>query len=376
MNPRVLHAADYGVPQSRERVFFIGIKKSALNKSALEQLEKENISEKYNPYPKPTHAYTTDGENLKRHVDLKELFENIEEPEKSKDLSQQFYSKAKFMGKHCQGQIEIKPDGISPTIRAEHHGNIEFRRLSKKNGGILTEELLEGLKERRLTPRECALIQTFPPDYEFVIANKQGRKGSYLVSPSKAYKVIGNAVPPLLAYNLAKRIEDVWDLYFKKIMVVSVNSEPLKSEFNILLNSTIEELNAHAKKSPKKIEQLRGNKLEPYVRDVMTDLAVGSQFENSIELIGGQKFPDIVAKKFYGIEVKTTTQNHWKTTGNSVLESTRVDDVERIFMLFGKLGKPIEFRCRAYEECLFGSCCYTFAKIFNRYELGKRKNDF
>lgn len=84
----------------------------------------------------------------------------------------------------------------------------------------------------------------------------------------------------------------------------------------------------------------------------MIDLAVGSKFENSIELIGGQKFPDIVAKKFYGIEVKTTTQNHWKTTGNSVLESTRVEDVERIFMLFGKLGKPIEFRCRAYEECL------------------------
>lgn len=216
LKPRVLHAADYGVPQSRERVFFIGIKKSALKKSALEQLEKEIISEKYNPYPKPTHAYTTDRKDLKRHVDLKELFENIVEPEKSKDLSHKFYSKAKFMGKHCQGQIEIKPTGISPTIRAEHHGNIEFRRLSKKNGGVLNEELSEGLKERRLTPRECALIQTFPPNYEFVIENKHGRKGSYLVSPSKAYKVIGNAVPPLLAYNLAKRIENVWDLYFKK----------------------------------------------------------------------------------------------------------------------------------------------------------------
>ena len=216
LNPRVLHAADYGVPQSRERVFFIGIKKSALKKSTLEHLEKETISDKYNPYPKPTHAYTIDGEDLKRHVDLKELFANLQEPEKSKDLSQQFYSKAKYMGKHCQGQIEIKLDGISPTIRAEHHGNIEFRRLSKKNGGVLTKELSKGLKERRLTPRECALIQTFPPDYEFVIPSKQGRKGSYLVSPSKAYKVIGNAVPPLLAYNIAKRIENVWDLYFKK----------------------------------------------------------------------------------------------------------------------------------------------------------------
>lgn len=135
-------------------------------------------------------------------------------------------------------------------------------------------------------------------------------------------------------------------------MVVSVNSEPSKNEFSLLLNSTIEELNTHAKKSPKKIEQLRGHKLEPYVGAVMTELAVGTAFENSIEVIGGQKFPDIIAKKFYGIEVKTTTQNHWKTTGNSVLESTRVDDVERIFMLFGKLGKPIEFKCRAYEECL------------------------
>jgi hypothetical protein len=84
----------------------------------------------------------------------------------------------------------------------------------------------------------------------------------------------------------------------------------------------------------------------------MTDLAIGTAFENSIELIGGQKFPDIVAKKYYGIEVKTTTQNHWKTTGNSVLESTRVEDVERIFMLFAKLASPIEFRCRPYEECL------------------------
>ena len=34
-------------------------------------------------------------------------------------------------------------------------------------------------------------------------------------------------------------------------MVVSVNSEPHKNEFNALLNSTIIELNSHAKKSPK-----------------------------------------------------------------------------------------------------------------------------
>lgn len=216
LDPQVLHSADYGVPQSRERVIFIGIKKSALTETALYELQKKVISDKYNPYPQPTHAYSSAGENLKPFVQLKEVFKCLEEPENSNDLSQKAYSKAKFMGKHCQGQTEIKLSNISPTIRAEHHGNIEFRRLSKENGGLHDDELRKGLKERRLTVRECALIQTFPPDYEFVIENKNGRKGSFLVSPSQAYKIIGNAVPPLLSYNLATRIEEVWDLYFRK----------------------------------------------------------------------------------------------------------------------------------------------------------------
>lgn len=216
LDPQVLHSADFGVPQSRERVIFIGIKKSALNEIALKELKKKNISDQFNPYPKPTHAYSSAGENLKPFVQLKEVFKNLEEPENSDDLSQKAFSKAKFMGKHCQGQTEIKLSNIAPTIRAEHHGNIEFRRLSKENGGLHHKELEKGLKERRLSVRECALIQTFPPDYEFVIENKNGRKGSYLVSPSQAYKIIGNAVPPLLAYNLATRIEEIWDLYFER----------------------------------------------------------------------------------------------------------------------------------------------------------------
>lgn len=137
-------------------------------------------------------------------------------------------------------------------------------------------------------------------------------------------------------------------------MVVSINPRPSKDEFVKLINSTVIELNKNAKKFPDKIEKLTGNKLEPYVKDVMTKFAVGTNFENSIELISGQKFPDIVANRFYGVEVKTTIKNHWKTTGNSVMESTRVEDVERIFMFFGKLCKPIEFRCRPYEECLSG----------------------
>jgi len=39
----------------------------------------------------------------------------------------------------------------------------------------------------------------------------------FFVSPSSAYKIIGNAVPPLLAYHIAKRIEKIWNLYFMRI---------------------------------------------------------------------------------------------------------------------------------------------------------------
>lgn len=216
LNPRVLHSADFGVPQSRERVIFIGIRKNALKESALIELEKSILTSDYDPYPQPTHGFTVKQDNLKRPVQLIDIFSHLDEPEKSSDPSQIFYSKAKYMGSHCQGQTEIKLSSISPTIRAEHHGNIEFRRLSKENGGKIQNEIEKGYKERRLTPRECALIQTFPPDYEFVIPKKNDKR-TFFVSPSQAYKLIGNAVPPLLAYNLAKRIEKVWNLYFDNI---------------------------------------------------------------------------------------------------------------------------------------------------------------
>ena len=68
------------------------------------------------------------------------------------------------------------------------------------------------MKERRLTIRECARIQTFPDDYKFVLSASKDNKS---VSASDAYKIIGNAVPPLLAYNIAMRLQENWSLYFK-----------------------------------------------------------------------------------------------------------------------------------------------------------------
>lgn len=214
LNPLVLHAADYGVPQSRERVVFIGIKKSELSPTALRELSNDIIKEQYYPYPKPTHSFKSNGKDLKEPVKLETIFKNLLEPELTNDPSQKYFSQAKYMGKHCQGQTEVNLLGIGPTIRAEHHGNIEFRRLSIENGGKYVHELKKmKLKQRRLTPRECALIQTFPPDYEFVIPSNNSR---FFISASAAYKIIGNAVPPLLAYHIANRIESLWNLYFNQ----------------------------------------------------------------------------------------------------------------------------------------------------------------
>lgn len=209
---RVLLAANYGVPQSRERVIFIGLKKSALKPEILSMLSEELISPDLDPYPKITHSSTGIVDTLP-FCSLEAIFQDLDEPEQSKDVDQQKYSKAKFMGKHCQGQSEVNLNSIGPTIRSEHHGNIEYRRLSEEHGGKNLVELNKGLKERRLSVRECARIQTFPDDYRF-IQNSQ-IEGGKNVSASDAYKLIGNAVPPLLAYHLAMRIQSLWNTYFK-----------------------------------------------------------------------------------------------------------------------------------------------------------------
>ena len=208
---KVLHAADYGVPQSRERVIFFGFRKNALTPQALRELSNPSISAEYDPYPPQTHGYTVSNALLEKPVTCREAFVDLDEPEISTDLSQQKYSKAKYMGKHCQGQTEIKMDSIGPTIRSEHHGNIEYRRLNQEHGGQYLDELENGCSERRLSIRECARIQTFPDDYQFIIP-KRGNLVS--VSASDAYKIIGNAVPCMLAYNIAMRLSNNWSLYF------------------------------------------------------------------------------------------------------------------------------------------------------------------
>ena len=155
-------------------------------------------------------------------------------------------------------------------------------------------------------------------------------------------------------------------------MIVSVNPKPKLEEFVLLMQKTDALLNDDALKRPSYYATRGGNPLEDDVKGALEECAKGTPFENSIEKISGQKFPDIIASKYYGVEVKSTKENHWTSTGSSIMETTRVADVERIFMTFGKLGgDPIQFLSKPYEKCLSGIAVTHMP----RYLIDMRLND-
>ena len=171
---RTLNAADYGVPQNRQRVIIIGIRND-INKSI--------------KYPLTCYG---EGKNLpwvtsKEAID--DLWDMLDKTTISNHTSKD-YSKAKFYpGKSMQGNCQIKPDKPAPTIRSEHHGNIEAHYRTNN-----INDPLDMTGWRRLSVRECARLQTFPDDFVFP------------VSPSDAYKQIGNAVPPVLGWYIARAL--------------------------------------------------------------------------------------------------------------------------------------------------------------------------
>ncbi len=206
---KVLKAIHHGIPQTRERVIFIGVNKSKLRASIRKYLEAHGeLPEEFDLYPSPSHGFpdliTT---SVRPIANCRDAFTGLKEPELSSDLSQNSFSKAKYF-KKLQGSAEISLLKPGPTIRAEHHGNIEFRRLSEENNGKNIDEIKAGLPQRRLSVRECARIQTFPDDYQFVVPNK--------LSASDGYRLIGNAVPPLLAYRLGQKLDKLWEDLFLK----------------------------------------------------------------------------------------------------------------------------------------------------------------
>lgn len=175
---RVLNAADYGVPQSRRRVIILGIRKDLG--------DQEDVF-----YPKALFDQTGE-ETEKKWLSAKEgiddLWDKINDPTVL-NHTQRDYSKAKFYpGKKMQGNNRISADRPAPTIRAEHHGNIEAHyRTTLKD-----ENNMDGW--RRLSVRETARLQSFPDDFNFAC------------SASSAYKMIGNAVPPVMSWHVARSV--------------------------------------------------------------------------------------------------------------------------------------------------------------------------
>ena len=166
---QLIKCEEFGIPQTRWRVIIMGLR---LDK-------KGSLGDDWNVI----------NEN-RRTCHIGHYFRHLAEPEDSEDPAQQVYSKAALLAKG-QGQKEVGMNEFGPTMRAEHHGNIEFRRLT---GGKN-----EPGPQRRLTVREAALIQTFPPQCILTDVKKS----------SKAYKPIGNAVPPLLGYLIARKVQQI-----------------------------------------------------------------------------------------------------------------------------------------------------------------------
>lgn len=167
---KCLFAPDYGIPQRRERVIIVGTR--------------SDLGIEYK-YPKSFHEPMTSKEAID---DLwgKEQDEKI--------LNHNQMSLAKFRPPSkvgTQGNQMIPENGPSHVMRAEHHMNIQAHyRTLDPTGNLENRDYW-----RRLTVREAARLQTFPDNFK-LLGNK-----------SSTYKQVGNAVPPILGWYVARSLE-------------------------------------------------------------------------------------------------------------------------------------------------------------------------
>jgi len=136
-------------------------------------------------------------------------------------------------------------------------------------------------------------------------------------------------------------------------MICAFVKDASESEFVDLLRKTREVVIEYVNSHPKEFQKVKALNFETLVCESAKIAAKGTVFEGKIEQTSPHAFPDIIAKKYYGIEVKTTTADKWVSTGNSILESTRQEGVERIYLFFAKFGGTFDVKYRPYQDCLF-----------------------
>lgn len=168
---KILNAADYGVPQTRLRVIIVGVRR--------------DLDWEYE-FPKATHSQ--DGRNgLPAWVSVSDALKGLPDPDSENSIPNHTYSKYKLNINGYIGHRLLDPDKPAPTVtaRGDNRGGVVI--LPHPNG------------QRRMSCRELASVQSFPVDYEFAGNN------------SSIYRQIGNAVPPLLAYTVAKQFNEYMD---------------------------------------------------------------------------------------------------------------------------------------------------------------------
>ncbi len=175
----LLNAADYGVPQGRKRVIFLGVSNDV-------ELEKSNILFENFP-PKKTHSLKGDT-NLKPYKTLRDTLFNLPEPdsEEGQQIPNHYGLKHKVKINGYIGNRKLDWDKIGPTIVGRGGGT---------GGAVIA---VHPNCERRFTVRETARIQTFPDNFIF-----QGSTGSQ-------FRQIGNAIAVDFAYHLGKTLKD-WE---------------------------------------------------------------------------------------------------------------------------------------------------------------------
>ena len=196
---KVLNSKNFGVPQSRERAIFIGVLKK-MNLDGLSLFPKES-SKKEITVRDTLAGLSTPGKNgnsEKCHAKIV--------PAKNPVMRRSPYAGMLFNG---QGR-PLDLDRPSITMTASMGGNktpfIDEKFLNNQSKRNWVEQYHERLQKgakplkktpdflRRITVFETALLQSFPSNYIF-----EG-------SQCSQYRQIGNAVPPKLAYAIAKQV--------------------------------------------------------------------------------------------------------------------------------------------------------------------------
>ena len=116
-----------------------------------------------------------------------------------------------------------------------------------------------------------------------------------------------------------------------------------QQEFEKVLDTVCQKLTVEARKAPFKSSR----EFEDRVREISQEI-LGPKTAINFDP-HPQAFPDIAIGEF-GIEVKFTTNDTWRSVANSVLETNRIHEVKKIYLVFGKMGGVPEAKWGEYEK--------------------------